>query len=70
VLWCAGVGVRTGDNAANWQGLYESIASIINPSFWGINMVGPDVCGFIDMAEPWRPMERLPDAEFEELCNR
>eukprot|EP00775_Hariotina_reticulata_P010104 gene10104-10260_t len=60
----------TGDNAANWQGLYDSIAAIINPSFWGINMVGPDICGFVDIAEKGRSVERLPDAEYEELCNR
>ncbi|KAF8062771.1 Alpha-glucosidase [Scenedesmus sp. PABB004] len=40
----------TGDDRATWQGLFESIASTLNPSLWGIPMVGPDVCGFIDTA--------------------
>jgi len=67
---CTDLCCRTGDNAANWQALYDSIAAIINPSFWGINMVGPDICGFVDIAEKGRSVERLPDAEYEELCNR
>jgi hypothetical protein len=36
-------------------------------------MVGADICGFIDATQdgdPWLNENRLPDAEYEQLCNR
>jgi hypothetical protein len=64
---------RTGDNAANWENLYMSIAGIINTNMWGITMVGADICGFIDAvqsADPWNEGTVLSDEEYEQLCNR
>eukprot|EP00879_Flechtneria_rotunda_P023144 GHRR01024469.1.p1 GENE.GHRR01024469.1~~GHRR01024469.1.p1 ORF type:complete len:558 (+),score=128.89 GHRR01024469.1:1351-3024(+) len=63
----------TGDNAANWENLFYSIAGILNSNLWGIPMVGADICGFIDATQegdPWTNPTQLPDAEYEELCNR
>eukprot|EP00775_Hariotina_reticulata_P010096 gene10096-10252_t len=63
----------TGDNAANWENLYMSIAGIINTNMWGIPMVGADICGFIDAVQsgdPWNEGGVLSDEEYEQLCNR
>ncbi|WIA40775.1 hypothetical protein OEZ86_004455 [Tetradesmus obliquus] len=63
----------TGDNAGNWENLFYSIAGVINSNIWGMPMVGADICGFIDATQdgdPWLNENRLPDAEYEELCNR
>jgi hypothetical protein len=63
----------TGDNAGNWENLFYSIAGVINSNIWGMPMVGADICGFIDATQdgdPWLNENRLPDAEYEQLCNR
>lgn len=63
----------TGDNAADWINLYLSIGGIINTNMWGMSMAGADICGYIDMTQDSRgdPADKwLPDAEFQELCNR
>ena len=36
----------TGDNYADWSYLRGSIADNFNFQLWGIQMVGPDICGF------------------------
>jgi len=36
----------TGDNGASWDFLKGSIADNFNNQLWGIQMVGPDICGF------------------------
>jgi alpha-glucosidase (family GH31 glycosyl hydrolase) len=36
----------TGDNYANWDYLKSSINEVFNFQFYGIQMVGPDICGF------------------------
>ena len=36
----------TGDNRAEWAYLKGSIADNFNFQLWGIQMVGPDICGF------------------------
>jgi len=64
----------TGDNAATWASLHFSIAGMINSNFWGISMVGADICGFFDIDEGQiadgaeRP--RSSDANYQELCTR
>lgn len=63
----------TGDNAANWENLFYSIAGVINSNIWGIPMVGADICGFIDATQegdPWLNTNKLSDADYEELCTR
>jgi alpha-glucosidase (family GH31 glycosyl hydrolase) len=66
----------TGDNAANWENMYWSIAGILNTNLWGISMVGADICGFIDIKHQTNPddpstvVHALNDAEFQQLCNR
>ncbi|KAF6262828.1 glycosyl hydrolases family 31-domain-containing protein [Scenedesmus sp. NREL 46B-D3] len=63
----------TGDNAGNWENLFYSIAGVINSNIWGMPMVGADICGFIDATQdgdPWQNENRLPEAEYEQLCNR
>jgi hypothetical protein len=50
-----------------------SCAGVINSNIWGMPMVGADICGFIDATQdgdPWLNENRLPDAEYEQLCNR
>lgn len=63
-----------GDNAANWAGLFESVASVLAPSMWGIAMSGADICGFLDEGEfapDGQPRNaKLSDAEYNQLCNR
>lgn len=36
----------TGDNFADWDYLKGSISDNFNFNFWGIQMVGADICGF------------------------
>ena len=66
----------TGDNAANWENLFFSIAGILNSNMWGISMVGADICGFFDSTYGGEPEkkassgDRLPAAMYEQLCNR
>jgi alpha-glucosidase len=36
----------TGDNYADWTYLRGSINDNFNSQLWGIQMVGPDICGF------------------------
>jgi alpha-glucosidase (family GH31 glycosyl hydrolase) len=46
---------------------------VINSNIWGMPMVGADICGFIDATQdgdPWLNENRLPDDEYEQLCNR
>lgn len=47
-----------GDNRSTWDDLKQSIAGIMSFNFYGIPMVGPDVCGFFgnmeeDMCARW-----------------
>lgn len=59
----------TGDNAANWENLYWSIAGILNTNMWGISMVGADICGFLDELAN-HPGAQLPPEELQHLCVR
>ncbi len=59
----------TGDNAANWENLYWSIAGILNTNLWGIAMVGSDICGFLDELVN-HPGAQLPPEELQHLCVR
>jgi alpha-glucosidase (family GH31 glycosyl hydrolase) len=62
-----------GDNVASWEELYHSIAGVLNNNMWGVAMAGADICGFYDMAPEhhvWSAKHALPEAEYEELCNR
>ncbi|KAG1674693.1 hypothetical protein FOA52_007217 [Chlamydomonas sp. UWO 241] len=36
----------SGDNAATWEGLRQSVAQIVNSNFWGLPLIGADICGF------------------------
>ncbi|WIA20052.1 hypothetical protein OEZ85_005917 [Tetradesmus obliquus] len=63
----------TGDNVARWDELFHSIAGVLNNNMWGIALAGADICGFYDMAPEhhvWSAEHALPEAEYEELCNR
>jgi hypothetical protein len=65
--------ILQGDNVAKWEELYHSIAGVLNNNMWGIAMAGADICGFYDMDPEhhvWSPEHALPEAEYEELCNR
>jgi hypothetical protein len=59
----------TGDNAANWENLYWSIAGILNTNMWGMAMVGSDICGFLDELVN-HPGAQLPPEELQHLCVR
>lgn len=62
-----------GDNAANWDGLFESVASMLAPNMWGMAMSGADICGFLDenvYAADGNKLPDIPDAEYQQLCNR
>lgn len=37
----------TGDNSADWRNLAGSIVTMLSMSFFGLPMVGADICGFI-----------------------
>jgi hypothetical protein len=63
----------TGDNGANWANLYWSIAGIINSNFWGMDMVGADICGFNDETttdDNGNEQFKLSDNEYRRLCLR
>uniref|UniRef100_A0A383WFG9 Maltase n=1 Tax=Tetradesmus obliquus TaxID=3088 RepID=A0A383WFG9_TETOB len=74
----------TGDNRASWRSLAESVAQTLTPSMWGISMVGPDICGFVDTALATAETQGfkgsfstktkadavLDDKGYEQLCNR
>lgn len=63
----------TGDNAANWDGLFESVASMLAPNMWGIAMSGADICGFLDenvYAADGKKLAKLSAEEYQQLCNR
>jgi alpha-glucosidase (family GH31 glycosyl hydrolase) len=67
------VGLLQGDNVARWDELYHSIAGVLNNNMWGIALAGADICGFYDMLPEhhvWSAEHALPEAEYEELCNR